>query len=80
MVSPAERDACVHQAVAAEHALAAESQQRMEAAWRENLIALDQQFKHQSAEVHALKAANEKLELAVCTLRVGWSMHAVLWC
>jgi hypothetical protein len=78
MVSPAERDAAVHQAVATERALAADSQQRAEAGWREKLGMLERQLSHQAAEVQALRAANEKLELAVGTLKVRlcpWSLR-----
>ena len=69
-VSPAERDAAVQQAVATERALAAAQLQRADAAWRERLGVLERQLAHQSAEVAALRAANEKLELAVGTLKV----------
>ncbi len=70
MVSPAERDATVHHAVATERALAAESQQRVETAWQEKLGVLERQLSHQAAEVQALRAANKKLEVAVRTLKV----------
>ncbi len=70
MVGPTERDAAIEQAVATERAMAAEAAQRMEAAWRERLGMLERQLCHHLAEVQALRAANEKLEQAVGTVKV----------
>ncbi|GAB4818754.1 hypothetical protein N2152v2_005800 [Parachlorella kessleri] len=69
MVGPTERDAAIEQAVATERAMAAEAAQRMEAAWRERLGMLERQLCHHLAEVQALRAANEKLEQAVGTVK-----------